>query len=187
MSSFSWPPQGAYSSVGVGCTLLPGSWSFLPVGRCDTKPLWTCWGGQGNSSFLSALGRKERWTSAPHQGYQRLSLPLQPRESSSDSSPDAQSQGMRAVTRTASRGGRRCRTPVHKMAPAPSCQLTHSGALAALEIRSGLDAPLPRLCLMTHPTLGNNRTEAPSVLVRIERAAASAVPHLEGRRGGRRL
>lgn len=32
VSSFSWPPQGAYSSVGVGCTLLPGSWSFLPVG-----------------------------------------------------------------------------------------------------------------------------------------------------------
>lgn len=101
--------------------------------------------------------------------------------------PRCSEPGVRAVTRTASRGGRRCRTPVHKMAPAPSCQLTHSGALAALEIRSGLDAPLPRLCLMTHPTLGNNRTEAPSVLVRIERAAASAVPHLEGRRGGRRL
>lgn len=38
------------------------------------------------------------------------------------------------------------------LVPPASCQLTHSGAPMALEIRFGLDAPLPRLCLMTHPS-----------------------------------
>lgn len=180
--SFFWPSQGAHSSA--GCTLLLGVLEFPPRWLVVIPNLYGPAGGDRGTPRSSALGRKERWTSGPHEGYQGLPLSLQPQESSSESSPDAQSQGVRAVTRTASPGGRRCRTPAHKMAPAPSCQLTHSGALAALEIRSGLDAPLPRLCLMTHPTLGNNRTEAPGVLVLVERAAASAVPHLEGRREG---
>ena len=37
------------------------------------------------------------------------------------------------------------------LAPPASRQLTHSRAPMALEIRFGLDAPLPWLCLMTHP------------------------------------
>lgn len=80
------------------------------------------------------------------------SLSLLPLKCSTESTIDAQSQYLLRLVQLPRTAIAAVLLSAKWLAPPASCQLTHSGAPMALEIRFGLDALLPRLYLMTHPS-----------------------------------
>ena len=79
-------------------------------------------------------------------------LSLLPLKCSTESTLDAESQDLLQPVQFPRTAVAAVLLSAKWLAPPASCQLTHSGAPMALEIRFGLDAPLPQLCLMTHPS-----------------------------------
>lgn len=109
---------------------------------CYSLHFWERW---GDGLLALTMGIKGLFFCHP-------SLLLLPLKCSTESTLDAQSQDLlRPVQLPWMAIAAVLRSPKW-LAPPASCQLTHSGAPMALEIRFGLDAPLPWLRLMTHPS-----------------------------------
>lgn len=103
--------------------------------------LWERWG----DGLPLAMGVKGLFFCHP-------SLSLLPLKCSTESTLDGESQDLLHPVQLHQTAVTALLLSAKWLVPPASCQLTHSGAPVALEIRFDLDAPLPQLCLMTHPS-----------------------------------